>query len=97
MSKTEVGDEYSLGIYDVTSVRRFFRQEFSWFCISIEENLVIFKCDICKMTADSGTGLNSHMKAKHIEFRGIIGSWQRQNSEALEEIRVVLRKWRKII
>ena len=44
------------------------------------------------MTADSGTELNSHMKAKHIEFRGIIGSRRRQNSEAVEEIRVVLRK-----
>ena len=40
----------------------------------MEENLIIFKCDICKMTVDSGTRLNGHMKANHIEFRGIIGS-----------------------
>ena len=31
------------------------------------------------MTADSGTGLNSHMEAKYIKFCGIIGSWGWQN------------------
>ena len=44
--------------------------------IWIEENgLIIFKCDICEMAADSGIGLNSHIKAKHIEFYGIFVSW----------------------
>ena len=46
--------------------------------IWIEENgLIIFKCDICEMAADSGIGLNSHIKAKHIEFYGIFVSWRR--------------------
>ena len=30
--------------------------------------MAIFKCDICKVTAYFGTGLNGHMRAKHIGF-----------------------------
>ena len=31
-----------------------------------------FKCDFCGMVADSGIGLNSHIKAKHIVFMGFL-------------------------
>ena len=74
MSKTEVGDEDSFGNYGCDQCEKVFGNEnFLDLYTAIEENfLVIFKCDICKMTADSGTRLNSHMKAKHIKFYGII-------------------------
>ena len=38
--------------------------------------LVIFKCDIFKMMADSWDGLDSRMDTKHIKFNMIIASWQ---------------------
>ena len=33
-----------------------------------------FKSDFCGMVADSGIGLNNHIKAKHIVFYGIFVS-----------------------
>ena len=73
MSKTEVGDEDSLWNYGCDQCEKVFRNgNFLDLHISIKGNwLIIFKCDICKMAADSGIRLNSHIKAKHIEFYGI--------------------------
>ena len=60
--KTEVGDEDSLWNYGCDQCEKvFWNGNFLDLHILIEENcLIIFKCDICEMAADSGVGLNSH-------------------------------------
>ena len=39
-----------------------------------EYGLIMFKCDICEMAADSGIGLNSQIRAKHMVFYGFFVS-----------------------
>ena len=77
--KTEVGDEDSLWNYGGDQCEKvFWSGNFLDLHIWIEENvLIIFKCDICEMAADFGSGLNNHIKAKHVGFYGIFVSWWR--------------------
>ena len=65
--KTEKGDEDSLWSYGCDQCEKVFEVGICLMgTFEGEYGLIMFKCDICGMAADSGIGLNRHIKAKHI-------------------------------